>query len=442
MNIWGAQRLRVSAAITLCLITVSLGASERSGTSEVVLIDISKSFVPLTKADERAIQTVAVATAILAERDWPSPVSVLWSRIQSASLVARPLCGPFDFEQKLIKTGKELDPAEFGRRLEDCAKSAILAAQTPSEEAPYTDITGALTLASEQVRSAPGDRRYVVVVSDFVEDLPPGKLAVPLQLAGEHFLLLHRTGTQETVTVDHLARVESWAVKLQRAGAGSVVTLPLHSVTTTRIIRAFGQGARAGTNVVVLQNLPDTTKPEILDTIANVIGTAARDWPSPVTVTWADVRPRAEGMTQMPPAEFAPKLIKKGEAELSPDFPTVLKEFASGMRRFSPGAPNADLVGAIALYASAGRLEATDVFVIASNFPELNTSTWAVWRDLTGIRIVMLPGPNRKDESDQGAYVRRLEAWQKWFRDRHATVCKLPINGITESSLGGCLHGR
>lgn len=443
MNILGASRLRVSAVIVLCSITVSsLSASESSGTSEVVLIDVSKSFVPLTRADERAIQNVAIATATLADRDWPSPVSVLWSRIQSASLVAPPLCGPFDFEQRLIKTGKELDPAGLSRKLQDCAKSAILAGQAPSAEAPYTDITGALVLASEQAKSAARDRRYVVVVSDFVEDLPPGKVAVPLQLAGEHLLLLHRTGTQETVTVDHLARVESWADKLRRAGAGSVVTLPLHSVTTTRIIRAFGQGVRTGTNVVVLQSLPDTTKPEILDTIASVISTAARDWPSPVTVTWADVRPRAERMIQMPPAEYAPTLIKKEDADLSPDFPTVLKEDASGMRRFSPGAPNADLIGAIELYASGGQLEATDVFVIASNFPDLNPSAWVARRDLSGIRIVMLPGPNRKDESDEAAYLRRLEAWQKWFHDRHATVCKLPINGITESSLAGCLHGH
>jgi len=183
-----------------------------------------------------------------------------------------------------------------------------------------------MTLASEQVRSSPVESRYIVVISDFVEDLPPGKSGIPLQLAGEHILLLHRAGTQETVVVDHLSRIEKWADKLRTAGAASVVCLPLHSVTTSRIVRAFEPRPRTGTNVVVLQNLPDTTKPAILDTIANAITAAARDWPSPVIVTWVEVRPRGEAMIQMPPAEFSPTLIKKEEGE-NPDFPAQPPEY-------------------------------------------------------------------------------------------------------------------
>src|SRR5258708_34624322 len=81
-----------------CSVTKSRSAA---GTSVVVLVDFSKSFVPLSQ-DERALREVSAATAELAQREWRPPVAVLWSRIQTASLVSRPLCGPFQFQQSLI----------------------------------------------------------------------------------------------------------------------------------------------------------------------------------------------------------------------------------------------------------------------------------------------------------------------------------------------------
>lgn len=443
MSIFGSYALRLYAAIALCVIltTSSMSASDSSGTSEVVLVDVSKSFVPLTKADERSIQAVADASALLAEHNWASPVSFLWSKIQSASLIASPLCGPFVFEQRLIKTDKSITPADLRKKLKECLNVAVLAASTPSEEARYTDISGALTLASEQGESLPRNGRYVIVISDFVEDLPAGMKEIPLKLAGEHFLLLHRTGTQDLVIGNHLERIAKWVDKLRRAGAASVVALPLQSITSTRVIHALMQEGREGTSVAVLQNLPDTAKSETLHTIADAIVNSARDWPSPVTVTWAEVPSRAARIVQMPPAEFAPRLIKTNDSG-TPDFPALLNEISLGMSRFSPGVSNADLVGIIEMYASAAQLEKNNVLIVASHLPELKSSDWSDHHDFAGLRVIVLAGPNRKDESNQGAYLARVQGWQKWLQERHANVCKLPINGMTESTLGGCLNGH
>jgi hypothetical protein len=437
----GALRWLYSVLILGCAFCAACatGYAQTGGSSEVVLVDLSKSFMPLTRADQRAIEAVAAATSNLGGAEWPSPVSILWSRIESASLVAAPLCGPFEFGQKLIKTGKGLDAVGFTHKLQDCSQAVIEAARRPSSEAPYTDISGGVALASQQVQSARSERRYIVVISDFVEDLPKGRSPVPLHLAGEHILLLHRTGTQEPITSDHLDRVQSWVEKLQLAGAATVVSLPLHSATPNRIAEALN-GEKKGTNVVVLQNLPDTARPDGLLTIADAITTSAREWASPVTVTWVDVRPKTERSSQMPLAEFAPRLIKVDDNYGKLDFFAQVKEMAAGMQRFAPGASNADLSGAIRHYAAAGKFEVDNVLIIASNFPDIAGKDNDVHVDLSRTRVVMLPGSSHKDESDQNAYLRRLNNWQKWFVDRHASVCRRPINGLTESPLDRCLH--
>src|SRR5260370_29895523 len=268
-----------------CSVTKSRSAA---GTSVVVLIDFSKSFVPLSK-DERALREVSAATAELAQREWQPPVAVLWSRIQTDSLVSSPLCGPFQFQQSLIKRDND-DSGQLAQKLEECTKSTVHASTVAVEQAPYTDITGAVALATEQGQSVVG-AKYLIVISDFVEDLPPATRPIRLQLNGERVLLLHRTGTERTpmALVDHLARIRSWSERLRQAAAASVVALPLSSVTRLRIMRALGAGSRAGTDVVVLQSLPDTARAEVLKTIATTLSKADRYCESPVSLTCADM---------------------------------------------------------------------------------------------------------------------------------------------------------
>src|SRR5258708_15159211 len=186
------SRVVLSTLLAVSLLGCSASKSRSAGSSVVVLVDFSKSFVPLSQ-DERALREVSGATAELAQREWQPPVAVLWSRIQTASLVASPLCGPFQFQQSLIKRDDE-DPAQIAQKLEDCTKSTVRASTVSVEQAPYTDISGAIALAAEQGESIVGSK-YLIIISDFIEDLPPGKRPITLRLNGERVLLLHRTGT-------------------------------------------------------------------------------------------------------------------------------------------------------------------------------------------------------------------------------------------------------
>jgi hypothetical protein len=275
-----------------------------------------------------------------------------------------------------------------------------------------------------------------------MEDLPPGKRPIRLQLNGESVLLLHRLGTERNpeTLVDHLARVQRWSQSLREAGAASVVALPLSTITQQRIMRALGRGTKTGTDVVVLQNMPDTAQPETLKIIAATLNKAARDWQPPVTVTWANLRDEPAIPLQMPPLEFTPRLVKAPDSSTR-DFSTLLNESAEGMQRFSPGAKLGDVVGSLSFYSSAGALDADHVVLIVSSFANLPKVRRDIPLNLTGARIAMLPAPNRADASDEDGYLARVNQWELWLKQQRANVCRIPLNGLTTDSLIQCLHG-
>ncbi len=248
-----------------------------SGTSVVVLVDFSKSFIPLSQEDKSALEAVSEATVDLAKHTWHPPIGILWSRIQTASLLSSPLCGPFQFQQHLIK--RDDDSHSITDTLHECTSKTIKIPIKSPQQMQYTDISGAIALATEQGKSVNGDK-YLLIISDFLEDLPPGQQPVRLGLNGEHVLLLHRMGSDRTKggdLSDHLARISRWIKALHSAGASSVVALPLAAATTPRIIRAL-EGGKAGTNLVIFQNLPDPPgRSDVFTTVANTVASAAHE---------------------------------------------------------------------------------------------------------------------------------------------------------------------
>lgn len=416
------------------------GAKQRvSGSSLVVLVDFSQSFVPLSAQDERALRETSAAISRLARQTWDPPVAFLWSRIQSASLVSTPLCGPFQYQESLIKLEKD----DSAQRLEECTTSTVRASADAKNRTPYTDISGAVALAADQGESVPGSK-YLIIISDFMEDLPPGAHPASFRLHGERVLLLHRTGTDRTPSegLEHLDRVRTWSKKLRAAGASSVVSLPLGSITRERVMRALAGGVKKGTDVVVLQNLPDTARPEILRTIAETLIKAARDWESPVTVSWADIRDEPNPPDQMPPLELSPHLTRGSDDSANENFPLLLNECASGMERFWPGARKADIGASIEYYAAAGAVDAKHIVLIISSFPDLPSGEREMAADLSGVRVVMLPAPNGEDAADESGYENRLAHWQERLSRQHANVRRIPFNGLTTTSLSRCIYGH
>ena len=112
------------------------------------------------------------------------------------------------------------------------------------------------------------------------------------------------------------------------------------------------------------------------------------------------------------------------------------------MQGFSPGVKNSDIAAALAFYVSAGALDAQHVLLIISNFPDPPSTERDSPMDLSGTKIVMLPAPNRDDAANESAYAKRVAAWEKWLRERHGTVCRVPLNGLTPGSLSRCMYGH
>ncbi|PYT78291.1 MAG: hypothetical protein DMG40_20720 [Acidobacteria bacterium] len=174
--------------------------------------------------------------------------------------------------------------------------------------------------------------------------------------------------------------------------------------------------------------------------MAATLNKAARDWQPPVTVTWADLRDETAIPLQIPPLEFTPRLVKAMDSPAQ-DFSTLLNECAENMQRFAPGARVGDVVGSLSFYSSAGVLDADHVFLIVSSFPNLPSARRDLLLNLKGVRVAMLPAPNRADASDEDAYLARVAQWETWLKQQHANVCRIPFNGVTTDSLIECFRG-
>jgi hypothetical protein len=428
-------------ALTACTSSGTDLANRSNGTSAVVLVDFSKSFVPLTTPDERALHDIAHGMAKLAKDEWSPPITVVWSRIQNASLLAQPLCEPIDYQQTLIKRvvdseTSSVDVEDLSHRLNDCAAAAAKRSAVAREQSEFTDISGAVTLAVEQGRRL--GKKDLIIVSDFIEELPRGTVPIKVQLEGEKVLLLYRAGNElaSRPPSQQLQRVQEWRDSLTKAGAASVYAMPFASVTCERVVRALSGAPQTGTDVVVLQNLPQAGGSRQLGALAAVIASAAAEWPSPVTVTWADVRDAGEPPYQMPPVVFSSRLIKKDDVCTMDDPASQLDEWAKGMQRFAPGTPNADLQTALRMYRSAGELVDRHVFVLISYFAQRPTGDLG----LSGARVVLLPAGRTSDLQDETAYLERVNSWQDWLHKQGATVCKLPLATATSASLKSTLR--
>lgn len=422
-----------TAAITLACVEQSASST---GSSEVVLIDFSKSFAPLTKGDEVALRNLADASAEAAVHSWKAPASILWSPIESSSLLSKAICGPIELRTALVKRADETPASGFATKVQTCASAAM---DRSADTSAYTDISGALSLAIDQA-NASGSEKHIAIFSDFMEDEPQGVEPANTTLSGAHLLLIHRHGLSgRTSLSDHLKNIERWREKLIGHGAESVITLPVGSLTKERAQRALSGGRKQGTDVVILQNLPDSARKDALVPATDAIRLLAQQWPSPVTLTWANVNDGFGAPSQIPPLELVQKLVKPSTS-LDPQeqFAIHLSQAAAGMSKYFPGDSNPDLSGTLRLYASGGALDEKHVALVASGFaPQPDPASLP---NLAGWTVILAAAPRSSDAHDQQAYVQRVNAWSAALASKGATVCKVPLNNLTVQSIKRCFN--
>jgi hypothetical protein len=430
-----------------CISPISLVAQApaQTGTSVVILVDFSRSFVPLTQPDQRALEKL-VDSVSLASTSWDQPVTFSWAAISSSSLSPlRPLsngpCRTFEVSQKLIKNQNDMDDTALRNRLENCVHEVMEASAVRSNSASYTDISGAIRLATE---GNPGSERNLVILSDFKEELAPGAKRVPLRLHGERVLLIHRPGTDDNhgTVAGYLQRIDSWKNDLRAQGAAQVLSMPVFGVTTHRIVDDLNpQKQQDGTALSIVVNLPDTAEAGALIPIATAVSELARNWTPPVTVTWLGLENSAFAAKWMPPVEFAPSLIKKPGATTLEDLNISLEQSAAGMEHLQRSKDTADLSGAIALAWAANQSELHKALVVVSDFRDLTPGDRMPPFQLDNSAGVMIAAPSKSDFSNQPGYFSRLDQWEKTLAGRHARhICRTQLASLTEHAIVSCLQ--
>ena len=436
---------------------------EQPGTSVVVLVDFSKSFAAsidahgriiygLRNEDGRALKALSEAVAELASLYWEPPVKVVWGQIQSWSITGKPICAPLETIQKLIKPeGSVGTREEIERELNKCASTVIQESKSVVNLSAYTDVSGAISMASE-FGSNQHKERVLVMLSDFHEDLQPGTQQAVFQLSGERVILLHRPGADEPANVDgYIGRIQEWKERLLRQGASVVAAIPVFSVTQAQLrVGMHPENVKTTANLTVIVDMKDNVlsrleadkgKAGLLPEIGKTLAELSRDWKSKdITTLWVAMGSSGFGSKSLPPIEFTPSLIKKSnELSTIEDFKMAMEEMAIALPRIAPKTLQTDIGGSVALATRIEPAPASEVLIVISDFVDNGSYPATGFNFCPNTKVIMIHVPSPQDRVDPNGYAVRRAEWEKRFRESGAMeVYQFPLVSFTASDLRAC----
>ena len=448
-------------AASLLLKTGDRPAGEAaSGVLVTVLVDFSRSFIPiaaggksagLLEVDRAALRALAASLARLAWDTWKPPVTIVWSPITEGAIVA-PLCEPLvvNNDSPVAKAGTVSRPEEIEKVLFACIDEIARTSRDAQRLAPFTDVSAAIAGASAS-SDTPYAERIVVVLSDLREDLAKGRKPAPFDVTDHKVVLLHRPGTDEPeAVIGYLARINSWKQLFRARGAEAVAAMPVFAASKGRVSAALhGDAGKPMTSLTVLVD-PRTNvstafnragKTDALRALGRELAVLpeANGWKPPVITQWVVVTNSALRLRTDAPVDFDPTPIipKPGETSRKEDLLVAMDESARWAATATSAASDGDLAGSVALLTSAEPLASAHIVVILSDFANAPlTGNLPLPRDS---RFVLLhaPGPNRDVNEDR---VRR-GAWEQMFKASGATrVCPMALALWTSVDLAACLN--
>jgi hypothetical protein len=460
----GAGVLLISILTFVLTSSKQPSSKELHGTSVVVLVDFSKSFAAMQRSnnsilyglqneDQRALKAVAGAVAELASLYWKPPLKTVWTQIQTSSISMKPLCDPLETLQILIKPeGSVGTREEIDSVLSKCAKSVIETSRDVRSLSDFTDISGAVAMASE-IAPAGYNEKVIIILSDFHEELPRGTHEAAFRLNGERIVLLHRPGTDEPQNIDrYMNRIDEWKKKFKEHGASTVVALPVFTVTETRLRSALHPtNDNLGTALTVLVDFKDnvstaiegsTSDKGILVRIGQTLAELARDWQPPVTTLWVAIGSSGFASRTLPPVEFFPRLIKKpGELSRVEEFEMAMEELARALPSLGKSTISTDISGSLALACAVEPSPESHILIVISDF--VDSGSWPAathFRLSPKTRVIMVHIASREDRIDPNRYPARRQIWEQRFREAGAVeVYQFPLLSFTQNDLRSCL---
>lgn len=437
---------------------------EQFGTSVVFLVDLSKSFAAsrlsngrivfgLHGADGRGMRAATKAVAELSTLYWNPPLKVVSIQIVTSSITARPFCAPFEAEQKLIKRDEGVGTREqVDSAMSICVTRVMESSRDERNLSSYTDISGAFAVAAEAT-SGRYDKRVIIVLSDFHEEQPVSSKETDFALAGEHVIMLHRPGINESEDVlGYMRRINGWKRKLLDHGASSVEAIPICAVTETRIRFALQPAiAEPGTDITILADFKNSVATamgtaaeyqELLKRVGRLLAELSKDWQPPVTVYWRAIGSSGLYTESLPPIEFLPRLIKRPPAlNTTHEFGDAMEELAIALTSLKFRPSTTDISGLLAMTCSIEPPAASNALIIVSDFVDANLLSPVDFRLSPNTRVVMLHIASPEDRVDPNNYIVRRGVWEKRFRNAGAVdVFQFPCRSFTESDLRGCFY--
>lgn len=441
-------------------IRTSESQSEQRWASVVVLIDFSKSFPATYRSDgsmvygfrledHRALDALATVLAELASQT--TTFKTVWTQIQTSSITQNPLCPPIEMTHGIIKREHALTTREqLLDTLKKCVATVMLEGKDQNKLGNFTDISGAIAMAAD-IGSAQYTERILVILSDFLEDLPPGSTPAHFQLNGERVVLLHRPGTDERENITaYLSRIQGWKQKLLQRGAKTVAALPVFAVSETRL-RAALQQEELGSSLTILVDCKENRFPSssstsgtLLVQIARTLAELSRDMPTPITALWMSMGASGFFSKTLPFVEFHPRIIKRDNSmNTVEDFTKVMEELAHSLPNICRGITSTDISGSLALVSSVDPPAKSSVLLIVSDFLDEGAPPPAPFQLAPGTRVVMIHTSSSRDHSDPNAFLARRQAWEKRFLESGATsVCQIPLITFTRNDLRTCLGAK
>jgi hypothetical protein len=228
----------------LCFLLANSSPSAQSEleakVSVAVLVDVSKSFAPLSRTDQAALEQLQRAIERAASTAWEPPLTIYWSTIGNSGILAgSSVCGSAHFHPRMVNRGRsgEFSSApQLQAWFRECVRAVVARSLRPED---FTDISGSVAIAAENGRRAKG-RKLIVVLSDFAEDLPAGSKPVAFELSGETIVMLYRAQPSDAKDGNLLfSRLKQWEERFTKAGAKSACRVPIIGATATTIASCF-----------------------------------------------------------------------------------------------------------------------------------------------------------------------------------------------------------
>jgi hypothetical protein len=410
-------------------------------TFATLIVDFSASFAPLTQTDRLALKETARALGDLAVQEWHPPTTIVWRKIGTASATPAPLCDVLEYKRSIIGAVTSADRLHV--QLDACAERVVRASRAQGTLEPYTDISGGIMMAAQNWAAVPG-RKVIIILSDFIEDLPKGAANVDLRLHNESILVLHRPGTTEGDNPSsYLNRVNSWRDRLLASGAKAISVVPTFRATRYTVDRALTGQSNSGTSIAIVRDLgpisadQQSTINSAITLLSMALSKQAAGWPAPVIAGWFSISRPAWRTVAVPPVVYTPRLARRSnELNTTEAFQRALEETGLALQSRG-GIGNGDIDGSLRLITN-GETAMTRALVLLSDVAAAAPSGVPA-PFLKGEHVLMIY--RASTAADSGQFFDRLHSWHEYFKKTGAAkVCALDITTLTESAIGHCLQ--